>query len=239
MNTGFRLIFLGLLLACSGMSAELKAQEREAKIEDHIHTYLTSRYSEPSLRLKADVKWVPSSIKNDPSVEIVSVKYTGRNKIPRGYEPFQVTIKDSLTGSRTDRMQVFVAVEQYLPVASRRIQRGDSIDGENAHLAWFDVTRGNQNWITSLESVEGQVAESIINAGNPFTLSNIGSMPVVFAGDTINLLYSPGGLQVQLTCVARQDGAVGERIRLYSQETGKIYLGEVINNSTVKWKSTL
>lgn len=239
MSTGFRLVLLVLLMAWSGRGAELKAQDNEAEIERHINTYLATHYPEQTFRLQPELKWIPHSVKDNPATKVVSVKYAGRNKIPRGYEPFEITTRDSLRGSKTDRIQVYVAVERYLPVASRRIQRGDSINEENAHLTWIDVTRPVRDLVVSMQSVKGQVAGTIINAGDPFTLNNIRTTPVVFAGETISLLYNPGGIQVQLTCVARQDGAIGDKIRLYSQETGKIYLGEVVNKSTVKWKSTL
>ena len=239
MNTVFRLILPVLLLAWPGGSLELKAQGKETGIMQHINTYLSTHYSGQDLRLHPELKWAPPSIKNNSAAEVVSVKYSGRNKVPRGYEAFEVTVKDSLAGSRTDRVQVYVAVERFLPVASRRIQRGDSISEENAHMAWVDVTRPVRDLITSIESVEGQVAAAVINAGDLFTAHNIRSTPVVFAGEAVNLLYNPGGIQVQLSCIARQDGGIGDEIRLYSQETGKTYLGQVVNKSTVKWKSTL
>ncbi|MEX1055510.1 MAG: flagella basal body P-ring formation protein FlgA, partial [Rhodothermales bacterium] len=58
-------------------------------------------------------------------------------------------------------------------------------------------------------------------------------------GDHVTLNYRRGAVQLRLTCKARESGAVGDVIRVYSDDTRSMYRARLTARGKADWISTL
>ena len=101
------------------------------------------------------------------------------------------------------------------------------------------LDRNRGQYITSKKQLIGKTLRRTLLSGQPVRKSDISRELIIRAGDQVSMIIKRSGIQIQVTAEAREDGARGDRIKVYSKETRKNYLGEVIRPGVIEWKSTL
>ena len=229
---------LVLLLIITGLVNPLvKAQDRINEILiDAMSAQLTDVYKNSGYRFNVRTKWVPEQIRNLKKENFESVSFV--NSSPRGYEMVYVNYS-SPRGIKKATSQVYIELEQLVPVAKQQLNKGDAIDSTLIEFRWVDVTRFKGAFIEDLSSLENKAVDRIIRKGQGILKTDIIEAPIVTAGDYVNLIYRQNGINVMIPCIARQSRAVGEEIKLMNKETGKVYVGILISPSSAQWERTL
>lgn len=97
-------------------------------------------------------------------------------------------------------------------VATKDIKSGEQISEQNTALLPIDLAKYEQNTLTKEQS--GKLAKHNIKSGNPIKSNNLSARKAVLRGDTITLSASDGGVSVQVSVVAMQDGDIGDIIEV-------------------------
>ena len=104
---------------------------------------------------------------------------------------------------------------------------------------WVEITLGRDRFASSAKQLVGKATRRFINPGQPFRLNEITQPLMVKPGDTIQMLFSNGGIQLALTCESRQSGAKEEAIVIYCPETRQKYEAQVLKPGEVAWMRTM
>jgi len=187
-------------------------------------------------RVDISIKWAPGRVTELDSSDIRFLKFS--SGLPRGYQNATVYYQQERQKKNAE-IQFYIRVLKRLPVAANRILSGDLLSDDDLAYQWVDVSRMQILPVFSLERLRGQTSGRIIKKGSVFWEKDFEAVPLVEAGNPVKLLYRETGIEVQIQCVARESKAAGESIRLYSKETGTIYIGKVINQSKAIWERTL
>lgn len=196
---------------------------------------LTNYYSSGKYRFDIAPRWIPQRLLNMESEDILSVELRG--------EVWRYTDFEVLYRSRGNRekasIQLTVKVEQQIPVVTHRISRGEVIEEEDLQDRWVSLMRNKGDLVEDINAMKGKILRRTLLAGQPVRKSYISREYIIEAGDRVKLIIEKQGIQVQLVGEAREPGAKGDKIRIYSEETRKKYKGEVISPGVTKWKNTL
>lgn len=206
---------------------------REVLIEKALET-LEAKFGAEEYQFTISPRWIPSSLLDADAEQIQSVKLQGG--VLR-YTQFEVIYKNA---GHTQRVQIQfkVEAEQKLPVLSHRLQSGEVIKPDDIQLQWVAIDLGRQQPIQKAEYLVGKILRRTVRAGQPILQAHVSSAYMVEAGDAVQLLFSEYGIQITMTCEARQHGALDEEIQIYCKETRNKYLGKITGPGEATWQKT-
>ena len=211
------------------------------KLTDFLTTkvkhQLVEEFGKETYRFDVSIRYIPSELENVSPGQIRSIRLTDPN-VPSGYAVAKVRYNKGNRNSLA-QIQLFVDVWQQLLVPKERIMPGQKLSPDMFQMNWVRTTRLQGIYLRNPGIVKGKVSKRLLPAGKPIPPRGIQDTPVIDFGNTVTLEYQQNGLLLSLSCVARQPGAKGDRIKVYCKDTRKTYEAKVINASTVKWEKTL
>lgn len=232
----FLMVILSLFLS-DGIADHLLAdteQTREAILEK-AKISIQSRFDEDHHRFDVKARWIPGSLMNIEPESIVDVQPAGpieRNTI------FDVTYKQR-SQYETVQVQLIVDKEYKIPVAVSRIMAGEKLNAENLELKWVSVPYNRSQWVGSIEELQGKTLRRSLAPGQPVRQIDVTTNYVIHAGDPVTMIYEENGIHIGIKTEARENGSIGDEIKIFCDETRKRYVGKVQSPGTVIWKKTL
>ncbi|TVQ66297.1 MAG: flagella basal body P-ring formation protein FlgA [Balneolaceae bacterium] len=196
---------------------------------------LYSRSDPDTYRFEVTPRWIPGSLANTPSEQLISVTLVGN--IER-YTVFDVAYSER-GQKRNVQIQMAVEIERLMPVAGRRIMNGDKIYENDITMNWISVPYERGQLVSAGDYLEGKTSRRTMSVGQPFRYADLSSELIIEAGDIVRLIFEQAGIQIEMTVEARQSGAQDEEIHFYSHETRKRYAGRVIGPGVAQWTKTL
>jgi len=88
-------------------------------------------------------------------------------------------------------------------------------------------------YIRSRDELFGKVSQRTLLPGRPIPLQAVTNPRVVRSGATVKMIYIDGGLSIETTGAALQDGGVGDFIRLRNADSGVAVEGRVQADGSV------
>jgi flagella basal body P-ring formation protein FlgA len=119
-------------------------------------------------------------------------------------------------------------------VATRTLEIHEALTEGDVTLTQVEQASATLIYLTDPKSVVGKRTTRRIQQGQPLTANTLEGNPVVMAGAKVTLESVIGGVKITLPGVARTQGAVGERIRVYAPDTKKELSGIVVDAGTVR-----
>ncbi len=196
---------------------------------------LQNRYDRNTCRFEVSPRWIPGSLAQLSGEAIREV--TPRGKVER-FTEFDV-IYEVRESRQKARIQLQIDMEQKMPVMRERMTAGTVITEEVIDIGWVPVSRDRGQLVADPAEIMGKTLRRTLAMGEPVRKADITTEYVIEAGDAVTLLLMNNGVRIDVMAVARQDGAVDDDIRLYSDETRRTYLGKVEGPGRVLWIRTL
>lgn len=230
------MVILSLFLSdgVTDHSFEETEETREAILQK-AKVSLQSRFNEDHHRFEIKARWIPGSLLNIAPENIVDVLPAGsieRNTI------FDVTYINRLQ-YETVQVQLIVDTEYKIPVAVSRIMAGEKLNTENLELKWIPVPYNRTQWVDSIEELQGKTLRRSLAPGQPVRQIDITTDYIVHAGDPVTMIYEENGIHIGIKSEARENGSMGDEIKIFCNETRKRYVGKVQSPGTVIWQKTL
>lgn len=119
-------------------------------------------------------------------------------------------------------------------VARRDIQPHEIISSQDVMIASVDLTSVPGAPVTSIEDSLGKRAVRRIAANAPIAADMLEKAPLISANDSVTIEYVYGSLRVTASGVARQTGAEGDTIHVFTADTHKELDAVVIDKHTVR-----
>ncbi len=118
-------------------------------------------------------------------------------------------------------------------VSKTKLGRFAVINAEDLELAKLETTNFTENTFSSPNEVRGLRTTRLIQPGDVITENLAEALPVIARGGGIDIRFKRGLIEITTPGVARQDGKIGDEIRVKCIETKKSYTAKVIDENTV------
>jgi flagella basal body P-ring formation protein FlgA len=134
-----------------------------------------------------------------------------------------------------DRKNVSVKIGIIRPelVTSRIIRANEPITVDNVTFQSRDVACAGEQPLWDMAQTDGMVASHFLPAGRLLASSMIMTPPTMKVGDNVIIKYSHGPLSLTADGVVRENGSVGDRIKVSNTLSRKIITAVIVDNSTV------
>jgi len=118
-------------------------------------------------------------------------------------------------------------------VANARIRRGNKIQPSDVGMARCDIADISDP-VFSLKEVVGMELGRSVRAGDPLDRRHLQTPVVIERGAFVQIIAERGSMRIEATGTAREDGRLGETIRIRNSSSLKEIHAEVIGINTVK-----
>lgn len=165
------------------------------------------------------------------NAKLVRVELPAKGRLG-GVTTARVTLRkrDGASDERWATARVSVRVPTV--VAVRRIHRGQRITREDVKVE-LRKPRGSGDGVP-LTEVLGRVTRRSLGVGDAVARAGLRLPPVVAAGDSVDVELAGEGFRIRTVGRAMARGAVGDRVRVRIEATGKIVHGHVIGPRKVE-----
>ena len=225
-----KLLFISLTLWGSGPAEDTKQVLTDLALEQ-----LYQQFSSEDFQFELNPRWIPNSLLETNPSNIKTVQLVG--KIGR-YATFEVIYVRPRTVEET-QIQFKVEARQRVPVAAERLLNGVSITADKLEMQWVEVNLDRDRLVPTFDALLGNTTRRLINPGQPFQESEVSAPLLVEAGQGVQLIYQNAGIELALSCEARQSGTKSEKIVVYCAETRKKYQAEIKQTGVAEWIRTL
>ncbi len=229
---GSRCLFLTLLLswllagAPPAIAEEGSADVDARWIEAHIQAFVLPRLPDRPVRVAvppvADL--LPAGM--DPDGIEVEISSDAEEPL-RGNVPVRIVLRtgDIVVGQRD--VTVEIADAQVGLVARRSIARGDQVSEGDFELFPLESAAHRRHALSDPAEVEGMRARRNVPAGTPVRISWFEAIPLVRRGEPVRMRFENEGLRIEATGVAREDGFVGDLVRVQNTSSRTEVVGRV------------
>lgn len=159
--------------------------------------------------------------------EIESEFRTQKTREFAGSVPVTVTLRDS--DQVLKRGVVTLQVEVIAPVwvTTRDLSRGEIIGDGDLEQSERDESKLRGAAILDAAQLVGRRTRRMIRSGQPIRAHWIEEVPAVKRGDRVRLLFVSEGLRIESSGTVREDGRVGDVVRVRIEESRRELSGEV------------
>ncbi len=230
------LVFVGLGIVPARAGIDISGDdEMKSFIVEQASEQLERHFSTGEYRFEIQPRWIPNQLLKQSPEQITRVELHGQI---RRYTNFEVVYNQRGNRKRAE-IQLKVKAEQKLPVVTDRVRKGSKL--EETHLAyqWVSISQRGESYFASTEKLIGKTLRRTLLSGQPVRKSYVSRDLIIKAGDEVRIFIKRRGIQVQVSGEAREDGAKGDRIKIFSDETNRKYVGEVLRPGVIQWKNTL
>lgn len=125
---------------------------------------------------------------------------------------------------------MWFAVAAYAPVyvLTGDVPAGSDLGPETVSIQWRDVAGMGDVLMADRDALDGLRVRSALRAGDLLSQARVDAVPAVRAGDTVQVRARQGAVTVRGRALSRQDGRIGDWVRLLSVGGGESFRGRVV-----------
>lgn len=203
-----------------------------SKLQSRIDAYLLRETGRPD----GEIEW---DFITDPEIGFFQgttyeIKFSHRGMI----RPGRLALQCELTNGGYNAsvvLPVQLRLMGRILVASRDIQRGEKITGENTITERQSLDlRHSKYALSNLQEVTGLVARANIREGEVLTNTMLDRMNLVQSGENVRLVLQYGSVRIESVGKAIGRGGITEQIRVREQSSGKVLTGTIIGENLIE-----
>ncbi|MBA4392065.1 MAG: flagella basal body P-ring formation protein FlgA [Desulfobacca sp.] len=140
-------------------------------------------------------------------------------------------------GFKSDRkaiIQAHIRALDWVATSRRPLKNGHTIQKEDIYLSLIDVRRMPKDVLTRLEGAWGKTVTRSIEGNMPIVESALGDHPIIKKGQLITLIASAPGLKITTQGEARENGHLGQQIKVFNLSSKQDLRGIPIDQQNVK-----
>ncbi|VAX31860.1 hypothetical protein MNBD_NITROSPIRAE01-1368 [hydrothermal vent metagenome] len=233
-----RLLLLMMIIFLGGIALPVMAQKigSENVMKDMnkaISIYVARQLSVDVSEVSVEGLTAMNGQKDLPEGKILKVRAVNRNG-NLGRAVFVLHVQG--LGGRLFKQWVSADVSQIVQVfvAARKLRRLDVLEAEDLHLQSIQIRRVHSRYLSDLKGVLGKRLTRSLRKGMPIREDQLEIAPLVQRGDRVTITVRSQGLQIVTSGKAKQDGQLGEMIRVMNLESKKTVFAEVVNSGDVQ-----
>ncbi|MGL1937258.1 MAG: flagellar basal body P-ring formation chaperone FlgA [Fibrobacterales bacterium] len=211
--------------------------EREADylssafIEDTLRTFIEKKYKENTL-YEVTFQGVPKTTAVPKSDWYLKIDAGERFDV-RGRELLYLEIIHKGAIHKRIRVKANIAVFEDVVFASRFIKRGSSVSIADLEMRNVETTNINRPLVHSFEDVAGKTMKRSLNRERMMYFSFIDEPFVVKRGVKTRLKINVGSGVIYTTAIARENGRIGDVVRVQNVNSKKMVRGTVGDDGSV------
>ncbi len=211
------------------LSSFAQASVLDSGIISAIDDFLSNEWGE------GQYQWKESNLTKEIKIPDGYTFYADGKVKPRGNVLIQIVLTKDGRIARKYPVSVRVTPFAMVPVIKKNLARKAVI--ENSIVAWErrEVTKVRGNWPESENELSEKVywSKRNITSGNVITWNDLEVRPDVLRGEYVKITAQNGSVIISVDGIAREDGRIGEIIRVENSQYRKVLRARVTDVAKV------
>lgn len=207
-------------------------QVTEGDILARLEQDLSKQFNvDGELRLSFGRPWQPIRVAaGDWQISVPELPIGGLSK------SFLVRVKISAADRVWFDQQLVMQAQLFKPVlvATRRLERGQSLDNTAADIQTMDVLRERIAPISATTKLEDLELLQTVFEGRPLTVKDIITAPLVRKGATVEVVAGDSKMSITMKGLAMSTGGAGDAVTIRNMDTRKDFQARVVNRNSVR-----
>lgn len=219
---------------------DLDDESASERVRELAESILADRFPDFASRLSVRVVRIGGRLDAEAGLTMRLPVLEG---VPRGHTQVRLLRSTREGAVESGSALLYVSHFDSVVVAHRDMRSGEAVTERDVGTAWIDVTtfRGQpagRSLIAHLGAGEPMYTTQPIASGDALRVGDLRPPHAAETGDPVTLRYRRGSIVLTLPCRAREPGAAGEVIRLYSDATKTTYRARLEGDGTAVWVAT-
>jgi flagella basal body P-ring formation protein FlgA len=202
---------------------------------EELRLELTARLSlRGDLKLSFVQPWQPLEVKNGRQWKVVL------EGVPKNGLSSTCRIRFSIEadGKKLGTWQSEIQAQLFEPVwvATRRLDRGESLNSSAAALKEINVLAAQREFLTSDTDFGFYEIARTVAADQPITKQDVSLRRLVRRGMEVDVVVNEGALNISMKGIALNDGGAGETVTVRNKDSKRDFQGRVVGDNTVQVK---
>jgi len=222
----FRRLLICLMMLTLLLPVFCIGAESSKLIEDAVTAYFADIFhlSKSEIRLK----YIHLPKEALPEGENYRYLVESKQTLPRlGYQTIWLKVYDNQSLIKQVPVTVDLSIWIDVVVAAKKMKRGEKIEQNKISIKRITISRDYRNLIREPDSAVGLITKQVVKEGEPLKQSILREPPDVFKGDKVNVKLVSGDLVVTDKGEVKEDGLIGEKVKVYCETTRKLVYGTV------------
>lgn len=222
-------LIIGCLFLLSGERSAITGNEFRQVIAQYVGTRLDSAANEVSVEFRS----VPESIVIEQSEYSLSVPSSVT--VPRkGYACMPVEVR--VNGKLVKSVVCSVTIRRFedVCVTTRDLGKNDNLQPTDIKVQRMETTNLEDDVIVSPVSIVSTRAKRMVKANTVLKNSMIEEIPAVNYNDNVVVIVRTKNLSIAAAGTARQEGHIGEEVRIQREGSREFLTAKVIGKQTVE-----
>ena len=186
-------------------------------IQSDVSKYFIKHYKIQPEDIEVNFKRLPAEIEKDFDYNF---KFTNSFK---DYKPGYQTIWIELYKANMFKMKFPVSfdisIRKTVAVTKKKIKRGQALNSDLVELKKVEINMQPDRLFDSLEELSVFESSRFIKSGTVLTMKMVRIPPALKKGDNVEIRLSAGNLFISTSGVAKEDGHLGDEIRVICQRS--------------------
>lgn len=222
----FRRLIICLMMIVLLMPVFSIGGESSKLIEEIVTTYFTDIFNLPKSEIR--LKYIHLPKEALPEGESYRYLVESKQTLPRlGYQTVWLKVYDNQSLIKQVPVTVDLSIWIDVVVAAKKLKRGEKIEKNKISTRRITVSRDYRNLIRHSDSAVGLITKQVVKEGEPLKQSILREPPDVFKGDKVNVKLVSGNLVVTARGEVKEDGLIGEKVKVFCETTRKLVYGTV------------
>jgi flagella basal body P-ring formation protein FlgA len=181
-------------------------KENEDLIIDYLRKNIQWRQDDYSISIESDGKKI-QCLNKPNTIEITGLS----NGYPKGVSQVNFNVKQ---GNKTYQVPVVCRIKINTPVliASKTIAKGEAFSTLNCEIRRTDITNYRNKCYIGIDELSDHIASRTISPGAVIHEKMVQKTPAIMRDDAVELLIHNRSVNVSITALARESGAIGDKI---------------------------
>ena len=195
-----------------------------------IKNYILSQLKSKPVEVKVEVLSAPFDVPSGLRLELIPQAWAK----PGGIKIFKFELYEKGRLKRRFIVQARVRTFDSVFVAVRALRSGEIISEDMFRKEKIETTFLKGNYVKNFTKVSGKRLRRFINAGDVLFYDSVEDIPLVRRGEKVRIEVVSRFVRVETTGVAKQDGWLGDKIKVFVNASRKTIEGEVSGKGTVR-----
>lgn len=218
-----------IVLITIGLISYISASEKSAleeQIKDSVTDYYVRLFSSKLENIRITFLRLPALNLSDKQIYTIQVSDT-RNKKKLGYHTIWVKILQN--GKLVKKSPVSIQVEMKCTIVktNQKIKRKAIMKAAMLKTEQQFIDSNLNSIVNNPEQIHGLSAQRMIKSGEILTKNLFEQPAVVQRGERLKLEIHTNSIVISTDCLAKGDGAIGDKIPVISEPSGKRMLATI------------
>jgi flagellar basal body P-ring formation protein FlgA len=147
-----------------------------------------------------------------------------------------LTIQFNVDGSKSQSVRVVSRIQVFKNVvcAARSLKRNEIVGTDDLQLVRMNVAQHPERFLTDVDQVRGKRMMSDVAVNQPIDTQTLDKAIAVKRGSAVAVIYNQEGLKLIAKGQAKEDGGLGDKVRIVNLDSKKALVCRVIDSHTVE-----